>query len=141
MRTGERTIFDDRHAAGVAERELGKRAGLQHLRHVDGSLGRGSGGGRGEAQGEEAEQKQNVAGKDKRSHDHVLRRAMRNRAGHWTFSPRSARAGRRDECPFGGRGRIVGRLLGALVIASFANGLDLLGQSADESAVWAGAVN
>jgi hypothetical protein len=29
----------------------------------------------------------------------------------------------------------------ALVIASFANGLDLLGQSADESAVWAGAVN
>ena len=29
----------------------------------------------------------------------------------------------------------------AVVIASFANGLDLLGQSADESAVWAGAVN
>jgi hypothetical protein len=29
----------------------------------------------------------------------------------------------------------------AVVIASVANGLDLLGQSADESAVWAGAMN
>ena len=42
---------------------------------------------------------------------------------------------------FGGRDRIVGGLLGAVVIASVANGLDLLGQLADESAVCAGAVN
>jgi len=42
---------------------------------------------------------------------------------------------------FGGRNRIVGGLLGAVVIASVANGLDLLGQLADESAVCAGAVN
>jgi ABC-type xylose transport system permease subunit len=42
---------------------------------------------------------------------------------------------------FVSRDRIVGGMLGAVVIASVANGLDLLDQSAAESAVWAGAVN
>jgi D-xylose transport system permease protein len=41
---------------------------------------------------------------------------------------------------FGGRGRIVGGLLGALVIASVANGLDLLGQSADVKTIITGLI-
>jgi D-xylose transport system permease protein len=41
---------------------------------------------------------------------------------------------------FGGRGRIVGGLLGALVIGSVANGLDLLGQSADVKTIITGLI-
>ncbi len=41
---------------------------------------------------------------------------------------------------FGGRGRIVGGLLGALVISSVANGLDLLGQSADVKTIVTGLI-
>ena len=41
---------------------------------------------------------------------------------------------------FGGRGRIVGGLLGAVVIASVANGLDLLGQSADLKTIVTGLI-
>ena len=41
---------------------------------------------------------------------------------------------------FGGRGRILGSLLGALVIASVANGLDLLGQSANVKSIITGLI-
>jgi D-xylose transport system permease protein len=41
---------------------------------------------------------------------------------------------------FGGRGRIVGALLGALVIAAVANGLDLLGQSVDVKTIITGLI-
>jgi D-xylose transport system permease protein len=41
---------------------------------------------------------------------------------------------------FGGRGRVVGGLLGALVIGSVANGLDLLGQSADVKTIITGLI-
>jgi D-xylose transport system permease protein len=41
---------------------------------------------------------------------------------------------------FGGRGRVVGGLLGAVVIASVANGLDLNGQSADVKTIITGLI-
>ena len=41
---------------------------------------------------------------------------------------------------FGGRGRILGVLLGALVIGSVANGLDLLGQSANVKSIITGLI-
>ena len=41
---------------------------------------------------------------------------------------------------FGGRGRILGSLLGALVIGSVANGLDLLGQSANVKSIITGLI-
>ena len=41
---------------------------------------------------------------------------------------------------FGGRGRIIGALLGALVIGSVANGLDLLGQSANVKSIITGLI-
>lgn len=41
---------------------------------------------------------------------------------------------------FGGRGRILGALLGALVIGSVANGLDLLGQSANVKSIITGLI-
>jgi D-xylose transport system permease protein len=41
---------------------------------------------------------------------------------------------------FGGRGRIVGGLLGAMVIAAVANGLDLLGQSSDVKSIVTGVI-
>jgi D-xylose transport system permease protein len=41
---------------------------------------------------------------------------------------------------FGGRGRILGGLLGALVIGSVTNGLDLLGQSADVKTIITGMI-
>ena len=41
---------------------------------------------------------------------------------------------------FGGRGRILGGLLGAVVIGSVANGLDLLGQSANVKSIITGLI-
>ena len=41
---------------------------------------------------------------------------------------------------FGGRGKIIGALLGALVIGSVANGLDLLGQSANVKSIITGLI-
>ena len=41
---------------------------------------------------------------------------------------------------FGGRGRVLGALLGALVIGSVANGLDLLGQSANVKSIITGLI-
>ena len=41
---------------------------------------------------------------------------------------------------FGGRGRILGALLGAIVIGSVANGLDLLGQSANVKSIITGLI-
>jgi D-xylose transport system permease protein len=41
---------------------------------------------------------------------------------------------------FGGRGRVVGGLLGAVAIASVANGLDLLGQTADVKSIITGLI-